>query len=71
MSRPQSAVEDAIARAYIGAATQDDVRMLADVADRALKLHEHADGEKPFGHGMRSAAKAILGRVPFPEEWNR
>ena len=45
------------------------VRVLADVAERALIVDRHADVSTPFTHGMRCAAKIILGRIPAPPEW--
>jgi hypothetical protein len=62
-------VVDAVEYVQATSAPGSDPHLCAEIAERALLTHEHAEGSKPFGHGMRAAAKAILGLIEFPPEW--
>lgn len=49
--------------------TRAEILALADAVKRAQLVHENTTVDTPFTHGMRAAAKVILGRIPMPEEW--
>jgi hypothetical protein len=69
MNEIEQRVVDAVEYVKATSASGSDPHLCAEIAERALLTHEHAEGSKPFGHGMRAAAKAILGLIEFPPEW--
>ena len=54
---------------YADGLTTAEILALAAAVERAHLVHDNTTVDTPFTHGMRTAAKVVLGRIPVPDEW--